>query len=73
MDAREIELIEKYTPQDPLLQDLYQKHKELDRRLQKFGKKPFLTAAEERKEQELKKLKLAQKDRMMKILKKYRS
>lgn len=72
MDQRDILLIEKHAPRDPVLRQLYQEHKGLDKKLQKLGKKPFLTAAEEGEEQKLKKLKLAGKDKMMKILEKYR-
>lgn len=72
MDQRDILLIEKHAPDDPILFKLYQEHKGLDKKLQKLGKKPFLTTTEEREEQKLKKLKLAGKDKMMKILEKYR-
>lgn len=72
MDSREIDLIEKYSKEDPVLRSLYQEHKSLDKRLAKLGKKPYLTAAEEREEQRLKKLKLVGKDRIMKILERYR-
>jgi len=72
MDARDIELIEKFAKQDPLLRTLYQEHRELDKKLQKLSKKPYLTPAEEREEQRLKKMKLAGKDKLVRILEKYR-
>jgi uncharacterized protein YdcH (DUF465 family) len=72
MDVKDIELIEKFAGQDPLLRTLYEEHRTLDKKLLKLSKKPYLTPAEENEEQKLKKLKLAGKDRIMKILEKYR-
>lgn len=72
MDDREVELIREIAKKDPVLRNLYEIHRDLDKKLMKLGKKPFLTAAEEREEQKLKKLKLAGKDKIMKILEKYR-
>ncbi len=72
MEPRDIELIEKHTKDDPVLRTLYEEHKILDRKLQKLGKKPFLSPVEEREEQELKRMKLAGKDKIVRILEKYR-
>lgn len=56
-----------------MLRRLYEEHKQLKRQIAKLEKKPFLTAAEQRDETRLKKLKLAGKDRIVRILEKYRN
>ncbi len=72
MDDRDIDLIERHSNSNPLLRTLFQRHKELDKKLQKLAKKPFLTAGEQREVTELKRQKLAGKDKLMRILEKYR-
>jgi hypothetical protein len=72
MDASDLDLIEKHASSDPVLRRLYQEHRNLEKELAQLVKKPFLTPVEEREEQRLKKLKLAGKDKIVKILEKYR-
>ena len=50
----------------------YNKHQQHERKLEKFKKKSFLTEEEKLEEKELKKKKLALKDRMYYLMTEYR-
>jgi hypothetical protein len=54
------------------LKALYEEHQQFKRRLESFRDKPYLTTEEELEKKRIQKLKLAQKDRMMVILARYR-
>lgn len=50
----------------------YQKHRQCEKRLEEFKKKGFLTEEDKLKEKELKKKKLALKDKMYYLMTEYR-
>lgn len=50
----------------------YQKHQQCEKRLEEFKKKGFLTEEDKLKEKELKKKKLALKDKMYYLMTEYR-
>jgi uncharacterized protein len=72
MEQREEELIRQHVDHDQELRALYEEHLQLKRRLENFRDKPYLTSDEEMEKKRIQKLKLAQKDRMMAILARYR-
>ncbi len=72
MEQQDLELIEQLTDKDPELKKFWDEHNELERRLDEFNRRPYLTAAEAMERKRLQKLKLAGRDRMEQILAKYR-
>jgi tRNA threonylcarbamoyladenosine biosynthesis protein TsaB len=72
MEQREEELIREYSDRDQELKALYEEHQQFKRRLEGFRVKTYLTTEEEMEKKRIQKLKLAQKDRMMAILARYR-
>lgn len=73
MESPDFVGIEQFLDRDPLLKRLYEEHRHLKKQIAKLEKKPFPTPAEEKEEHRLKKLKLAGKDRIVRILEKYRN
>ncbi len=72
MEQREEELIRQHADHDQELRTLYEEHQQYKRRLETFREKSYLTTEEEMEKKRIQKLKLAQKDRMMAILARYR-
>jgi uncharacterized protein len=72
MEKQDLELIEELTARDPELKKFWDEHHEYERLLEEFNRRPYLTAAETMERKRLQKLKLAGRDRMEKILAKYR-
>jgi uncharacterized protein len=72
MEQREEELIRQHSNHDQELKALYEEHQRFKRALEGFREKPYLTTEEEMEKKRIQKLKLAQKDRMMEILARYR-
>ncbi len=72
MEQREEELIRQHADHDQELKALYEEHQQYKRMLESFREKPYLTTQEEMEKKRIQKLKLAQKDRMMMILARYR-
>ena len=72
MEHREEELIRQHVDHDQELKALYEEHQQFKRRLETFRVRPYLTTEEEIEKKRIQKLKLAQKDRMMEILARYR-
>jgi uncharacterized protein len=72
MEQREEELIRQHLNHDQELKDLYEEHLQYKRRLESFREKAYLTAEEEMEKKRIQKIKLAQKDRLMEILARYR-
>ena len=68
METHERELIERAVESNFELKKLYEQHRDLDLKLQKLGRKAFLTAPEEAEERRLKQLKLRGVERMLKII-----
>ena len=72
MEQRDIELIQKHGQQDRELSNLYKRHLEFEQELEKLENKSYLSVAEQMHRAEIKKQKLAGKDKIEAILKKYR-
>ncbi|RLB00819.1 MAG: DUF465 domain-containing protein [Deltaproteobacteria bacterium] len=72
MEENDIELIRKLLPNDEELRRLWTEHLDLEKKLDQFNKKHYLSSEEEMKRKEIQKLKLAGKDRIEEILSKYR-
>lgn len=70
MESRQ-ELVKKLVEQDEGFRKAYKAHKEYEGKLAKMEKKPRLTATETLEKNKLKKLKLALKDEMEKMLSDY--
>lgn len=68
MDQHEIDLLEKYAPQDPELKSLWDDHVIFEKQVEKLESKNILTPAEQQTLRQLKKQKLEGKTRMMHIL-----
>jgi uncharacterized protein YdcH (DUF465 family) len=73
MEQRDLELIQKYTSSDPELKRCWDDHQEYERKLEDFNRRLYLTPVEEVERKRIQKLKLAGRDRIENILKKYRS
>lgn len=68
MDQHELDLLEKYAPEDPELKSLWDDHLLFEKQLEKLESKSFLTPAEQQTLKQLKKQKLDGKTRMMHLL-----
>jgi hypothetical protein len=72
MEERDLELIRKYSTQDKALSELYQEHLDLERELERFNNRGYLSPTEEIERKTIQKKKLLGRDRMESILRKYR-
>ncbi len=72
MEARDIELLEKYLPKDTELKTLWEGHVLFKKQLEKLERKIARTPSEEVTLKELKKQKLDGKTRLLSILDRYR-
>ncbi|MDE5832453.1 MAG: DUF465 domain-containing protein [Desulfovibrio sp.] len=68
MDQHELELLEKYAPEDPELKSLWDDHLLYEKQIEKLESKKILTPAEQQTLKQLKKQKLEGKTRLMDIL-----
>lgn len=68
MDQHEIDLLEKYAPEDPELKSLWEDHLLYEKQVEKLESKNFLTPSEQQTLKQLKKQKLEGKTRLMGIL-----
>ncbi|MDL2285182.1 YdcH family protein [Desulfovibrio sp. OttesenSCG-928-F07] len=73
MDAKEIQLIEKYAAQDDELRSLWDEHQLFEKQLEKLEAKSYRTPAEDQQMKELKKQKLDGKTKLVTMLDRYRS
>ena len=73
MEKRDLELIQKYIASDPELRRRMEEHEEFERKLEEFNRRIYLTPEEEMERKRVQKLKLAGRDRIEAILRKYRS
>ncbi len=69
---KEKELIARYAAQDEELRKLVEEHRALDRELEEYHRRPYLTAEEEIEKKKIQVRKLALKDQIMAIVEKYR-
>jgi len=72
MEQKEIELINKLINKDQELKKLWEEHLELEEKIEEYNKRVYLTPEEELEKNRLKKIKLAGKDKILAILKKYK-
>jgi hypothetical protein len=72
MEKRDEELIQTLLEREPELRRYYEEHVDLERQLESFQQKRYLTPEEEVEKKRLQKLKLAGKDKIMEILSRYR-
>jgi len=72
MEDKDKLLIEKYINSDEELKKYVEEHILFEKQLEELSKKPYLTQEEEIKQKKLKKLKLAGRDTIETLLKKYR-
>jgi len=72
MEKRDKLLIEKHIKTDDELKKFVEEHILFEKQLDELSDKVYLTPDEEMKQKELKKLKLAGRDKIEEILKKYR-
>lgn len=72
MDPQDIVLIERLLGQDAELRRLWEEHQRLEHELTALRAHRFVTPAEEQREREVRKAKLAGRDRIERILNRYR-
>jgi hypothetical protein len=73
MEPQDLALIECLLPSHPELRRLWQEHLRLDRELEELHGRRFLSAEEEERRQEIRKDKLAGRDRIEAILREHRA
>lgn len=72
MEHKDLELIERLSPADPELAQLWREHLELETQLDSLGARIYLTPEEQVERKRLQKLKLAGRDRIEAILARHR-
>jgi len=72
MEPRDEELIESLLPHNPELKAAYDEHRRLKDEVEKLTSRPYLSADEEVEKKNLQKQKLAEKDKIMRILAEHR-
>ena len=72
MEKHDLEIIEQMMERDPELKRYVEEHRDYERRLDEFNRRPYLTAEETVERKRLQKLKLAGRDKLERILAKYR-
>jgi len=72
MEQRDLELIKKYRESDKLLGKLYDEHIDLEKKLDEFNNKSYLTPDDEVQRKMIQKKKLLGRDQIEAILAKYR-
>ncbi len=73
MEKKDEELIKTLIAQDEELKRYYDEHLELERQLDDYNRRLYLTPEQDYERKELQKRKLQGKDRIMEILQKHRS
>jgi uncharacterized protein YdcH (DUF465 family) len=73
MEKKDEELIRALIPQHEELRQYYEEHLELERQLEEYNRRLYLTPEQDYERKELQKRKLQGKDRIMEILQKHRS
>jgi uncharacterized protein YdcH (DUF465 family) len=72
MEQQDLKLIEQLMDRDPELKKHVEEHREYEKRLEEFNRRPYLTSMETMERKRLQKLKLAGRDRIEQILAHYR-
>jgi len=73
MEEKDEQLIRSLLEREPELRRYYEEHVDLERQLQAFAHKLYLTPDEEMERKRLQKRKLAGKDKIMEILSRHRT
>ncbi|HEY2774063.1 MAG TPA: YdcH family protein [Candidatus Binatia bacterium] len=68
MDTHDEELVKQLAPEHPGLRRSYERHAKLKAEVEELSARPHLTTDEELHRRELQKEKLAEKDRLMRML-----
>jgi uncharacterized protein len=72
MERNDQELINQLMDRDPELKKYVEEHRDYEKLLEEFNRRPYLTAAETIERKRLQKLKLAGRDRIEQILAQHR-
>jgi uncharacterized protein YdcH (DUF465 family) len=72
MEKNDQQLIDQLVDRNPELKKYVDEHREFEKLLEEFNRRPYLTAAETMERKRLQKLKLAGRDRIEQILAQYR-
>ncbi len=72
MEKSDQELINQLMDRDPELKKYIEEHRDYEKLLEEFNRRPYLTAAETMERKRLQKLKLAGRDRIEQILAQHR-
>lgn len=73
MEKADEELVARWIDKDPELKRRIDEHREFERQLEEFNRRPYLTADETVERRRIQKLKLAGRDRIEQILAHYRA
>ncbi len=73
MGQKDVGLIEKLASEDEEFRKLLEEHRNLDRDIQEYENRPHLTVEQSMEKTRLKKRKLASKDKIEAILRRYRT
>jgi uncharacterized protein len=73
MEPWELDLIAKFRHYDEELRHCLEEHESLEQRIEELNRRVYLTAEEELERKQLQKVKLAGRDKMEKILLRYRT
>jgi uncharacterized protein YdcH (DUF465 family) len=72
MEKPDLELIDQLMERDPELKKYVEEHRDFEKQLEEFNRRPYLTTAETIQRKRLQKLKLAGRDRIEQILAQHR-
>jgi hypothetical protein len=72
MEKQDLEIIAQWEPRDSELKRYLEAHRDYERQLEEFNRRPYLTTQETIERKRLQKLKLAGRDKIEQILAKYR-
>ncbi|MDI6790369.1 MAG: DUF465 domain-containing protein [Thermodesulfobacteriota bacterium] len=72
MEEKDKTLMALWIDKDEELKRAAKEHQSLERKLEEFNQRPYLTTEETMEKKRIQKLKLAEKDKIMAILAKYR-
>jgi uncharacterized protein YdcH (DUF465 family) len=72
MEKPDLELIDQLMDRDPELKKYVEEHRDYEKQLDEFNRRPYLTTAETIQRKRLQKLKLAGRDRIEQILAQHR-
>ena len=73
MEKADAELVARWIDKDPELKRRLEDHQDFERQLEEFNRRAYLTAEETVERRRIQKLKLAGRDRIERLLAKYRA